>query len=121
MNWSNPVSSDLQGAKDIQEFLLVCFDALDTYGKTPQQLSNAIKLFIVTLSDYPAIFIRKAFEEWVKTKSKMPTPAEIIEILDRDNHQLLDYIFYVRSGGNLADFAQSYLVSKLGKNWREYV
>jgi hypothetical protein len=126
MNWKNPVSLDRQGREDITEFMIVCFDSLDTYGKNRQQLKNAIKLFLITLADYPAILIRKAFEKWVRTESKMPTPKDIISLMEEDNSQLLSMINRARRcyhypNLGLAPEAHEYLQEKLGHEWRQYV
>lgn len=101
--------------------MLVCFDALETYGKTPDQLANSLKLFMLTLAEYPEPLVRKAFEKWVRTERKLPTPADIIEMITDDNKRLLDYVHYVKSGGNLAPFAEDYVISSLGNDWRMYV
>lgn len=103
------------------EFMVVCFDGLDTFGKTPDQLKNAIKLFLMTLADYPAILIRRAFEKWVRTETKMPAPADIIGLMHDDNTRLLDFLNHVRTGGMLADFAEQFVAEKLGDDWRKYV
>lgn len=105
------------------EFMLICFDGLDTFGKTPGQLANAVKLFLLMLSKYPAVLIRFAFEKWVRTESKMPTPSEIINLIEQDNVRLLDLIDHLRArnGNQITDGATAYLTSKLGKNWRDYV
>ena len=34
-----------QGQAQLREIILACFDALDTYGKKPEQLANAAKMF----------------------------------------------------------------------------
>ena len=100
------------------EFMVTCFDALDTYGKTKEQLNSSIKLFVVMLAKYPAALISKAFEQWVATERKMPAPADIIEIIETDNAKLLDFVGYVRDGGNITPEAERYVSGKLGSNWR---
>lgn len=105
------------------EFMLICFDGLDTFGKTPGQLANAVKLFLVMLSKYPAILIRSAFERWVQTQSRMPAPADIIGFIEEDNARLLDLLDHLRAryGNQISEGATAYMASKLGENWRDYV
>lgn len=59
-----------------------CFDVLDTYGKSPEQLANIIKSFLNTLAEYPFDKIKKAFTDYLKRNSKMPTPADIVRLVD---------------------------------------
>ena len=115
------VGSDPKSREDVREFILVCFDALDTYGKTPDQLGNAVKLFILTLADYPVPLVRNAFIRWAQERSKMPSPADIISLIKDDNEQIMKYLKHVSDGGVVSSKAEEFIVEKLGKNWREYV
>ena len=117
--WLQTVSSSDDNAENLGAFILVCFDGLNTFGKTPGQLKNAMKLFLMRLGDYPMPLVRAAFERWVDEKPEMPTPADIIGMMQEDNERLLDFVGYVRRGGNLTQRAEDYVISKLGKNWRE--
>lgn len=67
---------------NLGQFIIQCFDALDTYGKTPDQLENLCKVSIAMLSGYPMDKIIMAFNQWVKRNSKIPTPSDIVNIID---------------------------------------
>lgn len=124
MRWKHPVSLDREGRESVKDLMVICFDALDTYGKSPSQLANIVKLFLISLSDYPAPLIRRAFETWVRTQSKLPTPAEIIGLMQENNGKLLRYIERLReTGGEYGLTQQAYneLESQLGTDWRRYV
>lgn len=80
----SPTSEFLTKSEQAEVSLLVrqCFDVLDVYGKTPEQLTNIIKAFVLQLSEYPYAAIRDAFRQYLKRNSKMPTPADIVNIID---------------------------------------
>lgn len=67
---------------NLGRFVWDCFNSLDTYGKTPDQLESAAKTFIAVLSQYPMDSIVQAFSQWVLRNSKMPTPSDIANIID---------------------------------------
>jgi hypothetical protein len=94
---------------------------LHTYGKTPDQLADAGRLMVIMLAEFPFVLVKKSFIQWVKTSSKMPTPSDIISLIEKDNSRLLDYLCHVRNGGNLADFAIDFMIANIGENWRDYV
>jgi hypothetical protein len=59
-----------------------CFDSLNIYGKEPEQLENTVLMFIHTLEEESPEEIKKAFVYWVKNNSTMPTPADILGIIE---------------------------------------
>lgn len=67
---------------ELLTYISQCFDCLNTYGKTPDQLTNAGRMFIAVLSPYPMLEIKKAFVEWARRNSAIPTPADILNIID---------------------------------------
>lgn len=67
---------------EIAEMVTVCYDALDTYGKTPEQMKATIKLFCMVLEGRPIDKVREGFRHWVNRNSKLPTPADIVNIID---------------------------------------
>jgi len=105
--------------------MLSCFSTLDTYGKTPEQMKEVVKMHLLLLGEYPFPLVKSAYLEWVKTQRKMPTPADIIEIVNRDNDTLLDYLEHYRImrnyGGGLTQNAISFIEKKLGQDWKKYV
>jgi len=78
------ISASLTSGEQAEVALLVrqCFDVLDTFGKTPEQLTNIIKGFVVQLSEYSYDQVRAAFRQYLKRNSKMPCPADIVNIID---------------------------------------
>lgn len=62
--------------------MLVSFDTLDTYGKDPEQLKNAKKVFQFVLADYQYSEIEEAFKVYLKNNKTMPKPADIANIID---------------------------------------
>lgn len=59
-----------------------CFDSLNIYGKEPEQLENTILMFAMALEDQEPDDIKKAFVYWVKNNSQMPTPADILGVIE---------------------------------------
>jgi len=59
------------------------YDGLKLYGKQPEQLDNAVKLFNFVLADYPADKIMKAFSYYALHNTEFPAPADIANIIDR--------------------------------------
>lgn len=62
------------------------FRALRTYGKTPEDLDATIGLFKLVLSDYTAEAIMAGMVQWMRTNNQMPTPSDIIAIIDPQDH-----------------------------------
>lgn len=57
---------------------------MNVYGKEPEQLENIDKIFQMVLGDYKIEAIEKAFINYLKEKSEMPTPADIIKIIRKN-------------------------------------
>lgn len=75
--------------------LSVCADTLNTYGKTPGQLVNAGKAFNMVLADCNALDVRNAFEVWMRRSSEMPTPFDILNLVQRKGKPPLDRAVYI--------------------------
>lgn len=61
-----------------------CFDLFNTYGKDPSALKSMLPVFEEVLAAHPTDKIMGAFKEWLRTQSAMPTPADILKILNWD-------------------------------------
>jgi hypothetical protein len=61
---------------------------LETYGKTPAQLENLSGLFVVALGGYTYETVKAAFMIHIRRSSKLPTPADIINIIDPPKEKL---------------------------------
>lgn len=61
---------------------------LNTYGKDPEYLETAMIVFNRVLQDYSMTQIDAAFTKWMKTSSTMPTPADIVGIIEKRGEPL---------------------------------
>jgi hypothetical protein len=71
------------------------YDGLKVYGKEPEQLSNAEKLFQMVLSDYDIASIEKAVRFYMRHNSEFPAPADIANIIERGNKPPFEKTYYV--------------------------
>lgn len=58
------------------------FDIFNTYGKDAEALKSTYRAFEEDLAGYPAERIDRAFKEFRKENTNMPTPADILKILN---------------------------------------
>lgn len=75
--------------------LLACYDGLKVYGKDPEQLDNANKLFHLVLADYPIDKIEAALRYYLRHHTEMPAPADIAIIIERGNKPPFERAVYV--------------------------
>lgn len=76
------MSSSFEAQTQLAEYIAQCFDVLNNFGKTPEQLENITGMFLVILGDYRFSVIKSAFQLYMKRSSVMPTPADIINIIN---------------------------------------
>lgn len=88
--------NDPKGRERLSTLIIAAFDGLKTYGKEPEQLTNANRLFQVVLSDYDIEKIEGAFRVYFKTASEMPAPADIVNIIERGGKPAFDKSVYLR-------------------------
>lgn len=74
--------NDAAGQNKLCELLTICFDTLDTYGKTEEQLESAIKVFQLVLKDYTYNEVEQAIYRYMQVAKTMPKPADIINIIN---------------------------------------
>ena len=98
-----PVSQDSGGQRQMAEILTQCFQALNLYGKEPEQLAAAIPLFQMVLSEYPIGRIRTAFVQWLQTNNTFPAPADIASLIKRNGKPPLDRAVYIGLSKKPAD------------------
>lgn len=77
------------------EAVCLFHDALKTYGKEPEQLEAATKMFLFVLADYPVQKIIDAMAYYAKHNSDFPAPADIANIIERGNKPPFDRSIYV--------------------------
>lgn len=68
---------------EIASIVRQCFDLLETYGKTPEQLENLTLAMIEDLKLFTTDEVRKAFTIWRRDESKLPAVAHIRKIIYR--------------------------------------
>lgn len=76
------LNDDAEGQKNLVVLIVDCFDTLRVYGKEPEQLQSAIKLFKRVLGKYSWDAINAAFDVYLERNAQMPTPADIVNIID---------------------------------------
>jgi hypothetical protein len=76
------ISDSEEDSIKLTRLVTTCYEALNVYGKTPEQLEAIIAIFQMDLEDYEYAVVRQAFKIYRKTNSTMPTPADIIKIID---------------------------------------
>lgn len=77
----SPLSDDVAGKQALAAFLVDCFNALDTFGKTPDQVKASVKMHLLTLGKYPLSKVKAAYLQWIERNSKMPAPSDIVNII----------------------------------------
>ncbi len=87
---------DDHAKEKLLDILGFCFNTLKTYGKEPEQLVAANRMFQFVLEDYPIEKITEAFKYYFKISTEMPTPADIVSIITRGNRPPLDKSVYIR-------------------------
>lgn len=71
------------------------FESQRVFGKEPEQVDALIGVFIMALADYPFPAIDKAMRLWVKRSAEMPTPFDIVNLIERDGKPPLERAVYV--------------------------
>jgi hypothetical protein len=67
--------------------LVDCAAALKSY-KTPEQMEGVVRIFLTMLGKYPYEKVRGAFFKYMEFNKEMPTPADILAILERVNRNI---------------------------------
>lgn len=71
-----------------------CFDALNIYGKEPEQVENIVAIFNLVLAEYSIKQIEDAFKTYLSRNSNMPTPADIAMLIRRGGKPPLQATVY---------------------------
>lgn len=113
-----------QETRKLLTFLDTTFAVLDTYGRKPDQLEEIAMLFVVMLKGYPLEKIKDGFMQHMRRSSKMPTPADIINIIDPlpPEPWKPDWAVYVGmkqqyNRGNLSHYSEGYAYIKRCERW----
>ena len=89
------IKDDQAGRKRLTEVIEMAYNGLKVYGKEPEQLGDARKLFQFVLADFNITQIREAFSYYFKNYSEFPAPADIANIIQRGNKPPFDRAVYV--------------------------
>lgn len=106
-------------------FVKGCFDTLDVYGKTANQLETISDMFILTLQEYNIEQIKDAFIKYMKINSKMPTPADISNIINPPVVEWKpDWTYYNslkerRNKGDLGKYTPEFTYMKKCEEWAQ--
>lgn len=82
--------NDEGGKTKLVSILGYCFNTLKVYGREPEQMEAAAKMFSFVLAEYPIEKISEAFRFYFKHNKEMPTPADIVNIIERGNRPAFD-------------------------------
>lgn len=89
------LATSKQARGQLAVMLSQCFDALNVYGKEPEQVENTVAIFNLVLADYNISEIEKAFKIYLSRNKSMPTPACIAELIRRDGKPPLQSSVYI--------------------------
>lgn len=94
---SKPVTftSSQKGRAELAEMLAGCYSAMRTYGKEPEHLAAAVKLFCLVLGHCPIESVREAFIAYLRNHQEFPTPADIAGYIKRGGRKPFDKALYV--------------------------
>ena len=84
-----------EGRKALTALLAQCFQSLKIYGKGPESLKATVAMFQMILAEYAFDDIAQAFRVFLKRHTEMPTPADIVGLIERDGWPALDRAVYV--------------------------
>jgi hypothetical protein len=64
----------------LNNYVKQSYDIFNTYGKQTSAIENICMAFWVVLKDVEEEYIHYAFGHWLRERSNMPTPSEILDI-----------------------------------------
>lgn len=83
-----PLSQSAEAQRHLATLIVQCFAALKVFGKEPEHIRDTIALFQRVLAPYSLRQVSAAFDEYVSRNSDMPSPADIVNIIDPPNKEL---------------------------------
>ena len=98
-----PISRDGAGQVTLALILKQCFQALNLYGKEPEQMEAAINIHQMVLAEYTIDQIRAAFGKWLETHDTFPAPANIVNLIRRGGKPPFSEAVYVSISKKPAD------------------
>jgi len=82
-----PISNSPEDKKKLTLLVKSCYEALNTYGKSPDNMEASVMLMQMMLGKFPYEQVRSAFETYLNTNSEMPKPADIIAIIEPERQK----------------------------------
>lgn len=83
-----PLRDSPQGQDELTRLLYQTFASQKTYGDKAQMMEYRDGMFQLILEDYPYRVIRAAFIEHVKRKPDLPSPSDIVNLIDPEPEPL---------------------------------
>lgn len=89
------LANDPAGMASLADMLAMCYETLNVYGKKPEQIETAVKLFSIVLAENCIGDVRKAFVAYLRNHRDMPTPSDIIGYIRREGRPPFDRSIYI--------------------------
>lgn len=90
-----PLAASPDAINQLSEMVTQCHHALRVYGKSPEQVMGAVKLFAMVLGKYSLTQVQDAFRAYLEHHADMPTPADIVGYIRRSGRPPMDKAFYI--------------------------
>ena len=88
-----PISDCKESQQKVSAVLFKCFNSLKVYGKEPEQLKDTVDVFLMVLGKYSYNQFQTAISKYLSRNSDMPTPADIVNIIDPPQEELSSAMF----------------------------
>lgn len=88
-----PISDCKESQQKVSAILFKCFNSLKVYGKEPEQLKDTVDVFLMVLGKYSYNQFQNAMSKYLSRKADMPTPADIVNIIDPPQEELSSAMF----------------------------
>jgi len=75
--------------------IAILFETQRVYGKEPEQLKSLVLLFQMTLADYNWQQVEGAFKVFVTRSNEMPTPFDVVDLIERGGKPPLERALYI--------------------------
>ena len=78
------LKTNTEAQSRLTSLLVDCYQTLNVFGKEPESIQAMKRIFVLALADYDILQIEGAFVEYIRQSSVMPTPADIVQILEKN-------------------------------------
>lgn len=89
------LANDPSGMAALADMLAMCYETLNVYGKKPEQIETAVKLWCCVLANDRIADVRAAFVSYLRNHRDMPTPSDIIGYIRREGRPPFDRSIYI--------------------------